>query len=137
LYSTIQKYSIGKNSEKMRVLSELKSIKECPTSYLLAVNDTVNVVTGKWKLPIIAALLFGKKRYSEIEKGIPKINPRMLSKELRDLEANGLVSRKVFDTVPVTVEYELTRSGKTFQKVIDVMLEWGLEHRRNVIRKKK
>jgi DNA-binding HxlR family transcriptional regulator len=121
----------------MRVLSELKSIKECPTSYLLAVNDTVNVVTGKWKLPIIAALLFGKKRYSEIEKGIPKINPRMLSKELRDLEANGLVSRKVFDTVPVTVEYELTRSGKTFQKVIDVMLEWGLEHRRNVIRKKK
>ena len=120
----------------MDKVSELKSIKECPTSYLLALNDTINVITGKWKLPILGSLFFGKKRYSEIEKEIPKINPRMLSKELRDLEANGLVERKVYNTIPVTVEYELTKSGKSFQRVMDVMLEWGLEHRENIIGKK-
>ena len=120
----------------MNKASELKSIKECPTSYLLALNDTINVLTGKWKLPILASLFFGKKRYSEIEKEIPKINPRMLSKELRDLEANGLLERKVYNTIPVTVEYELTESGKTFQRVMDAMLEWGLEHRENIIGKR-
>lgn len=57
----------------------------------------------------------------------------MLSKELRDLEANGIVTRTVYDTIPVTVEYELTRSGQSFSRVLDVMLEWGLEHRRNSI----
>lgn len=121
----------------MSTTKELKSIKECPTNYLLAVNDTINAITGKWKLPILALLFFGKRRYSEMGKGIPNINPRMLSKELRDLEANGLVERRVYDTVPVTVEYELTKSGKSFQKVIDVMLEWGLEHRKNIIGQKK
>jgi DNA-binding HxlR family transcriptional regulator len=121
----------------MSNVKEIKNIKECPSNYLLAVNDTINVITGKWKLPILASLFFGKKRYSEMERDIPKINPRMLSKELRDLEANGLVVRKVYDTVPVTVEYELTKSGKSFQKVIDIMIEWGLEHRKNVIGEKK
>jgi len=121
----------------MSAKTDLKSLKECPKSYSLAVNDTLNVIIGKWKIPVLAALFFGKKRYSEIEKEIPKINPRMLSKVLRDLEANGIVTRKVYDTVPVTVEYELTESGKSFQTVIDVMLEWGLEHRKNVIGKKK
>jgi len=121
----------------MNSIKDIKSLKECSTSYILALNDTINAITGKWKLPILASLFFGKKRYSEMEREIPKINPRMLSKELRDLEANGLVMRKVYDTVPVTVEYELTESGKSFQAVIDVMLEWGLEHRKNVIGKEK
>jgi len=52
----------------------------------------------------------------------------MLSKELRDLEANGIVTRRVYDTIPVSVEYELTKSGHAFRTVIDVMLEWGLQH---------
>lgn len=120
----------------MNKLSDVENMKQCPTSYVLAVNDTVNVLTGKWKLPILASLFFGKKRYSEIEKEIPKINPRMLSKELRDLEANSLVVRNVYNTVPVTVEYELTNSGKTFQTVIDAMLEWGLQHRKEVLGEK-
>ncbi|WP_343691240.1 helix-turn-helix domain-containing protein [Chitinophaga sp.] len=114
-------------------MSDLKSLQDCPARYILALNDTVNVITGKWKLPIIAALFFGKKRYSEIEKEIPNINPRMLSKELRDLEANGIVTRQVYNTVPVTIEYLLTSSGQSFKTVMDVMLEWGLEHRKNVL----
>jgi DNA-binding HxlR family transcriptional regulator len=57
----------------------------------------------------------------------------MLSKELKELELNGIVQRKVYNTIPVTVEYNLTSSGKSFKKVLDVMVEWGLQHRKIVI----
>lgn len=114
---------------------ELNKAKQCAGNYVLAINDTMNVVSGKWKLPIIGALLFGKKRFKELERNIPKITPRMLSKELRDLEVNGIVTRTVHNSVPVTVEYELTRSGQSLTKVLDVMVEWGLEHRENTVGK--
>lgn len=109
---------------------QLDKVRRCSTTYVLAVNDTLNVISGKWKLPIIGTLMYGKKRFKEMERDIPKITPRMLSKELKDLEANGIVSRTVIDTTPVTVEYELTESGITFKKVLDVMVEWGLDHRK-------
>ncbi len=117
----------------MGKISNLKAFSECSATYILAVNDTMNVINGKWKMAIMSSLFFGKKRYGEIERDIPKINSRMLSKELRDLEANGIVKRTVYDTIPVTVEYELTKSGHAFRKVLDVMLEWGLEHRKIII----
>ena len=116
-------------------VSNLESIRDCSADYILAVNETLNVIDGKWKMPIMASLFFGKKRYGELEKEIPKINSRMLSKQLRDLEANGIVKRTVYDTIPVSVEYELTNSGRAFEKVVNVMLEWGLEHRKTVIGK--
>ncbi len=120
----------------MNTISEIKKVKKCSATYILAVNDTLNVVSGKWKLPIMSSLLYGKKRFKELEREIQKITPRMLSKELKDLEANGIVKRTVYDTVPVTVEYELTKSGRAFEEVIDVMLKWGLEHRKNTFQKK-
>ncbi|MBX9449955.1 MAG: helix-turn-helix transcriptional regulator [Taibaiella sp.] len=116
--------------------TSLHSVKKCSSTYILAVNDTINVINGKWKLPIIGSLLFGKKRFKEMEREIPRITARMLSKELRDLEVNGFVTRTVFNTVPVTVEYELTTSGKSFSKVLDIMVEWGLEHRKRTIGKR-
>jgi len=112
---------------------ELETVKKCPISYVLAVNDTMNVISGKWKFPIIGSLLFGKKRFKELERDIPKITPRMLSKELRDLEVNGIVTRTVFDTIPVTVVYELTQSGESFRRVLDVMVDWGMQHRETVL----
>lgn len=115
----------------MKSETTVPEISECNGEYILAVNDTMNVLSGKWKIPVIAILLHGKRRFSEIERAIPKINPRMLSKELRDLESNGIVKRSVYDTVPVSVEYELTDSGYSFKKVLHMMLEWGLEHRQN------
>lgn len=117
-------------------ISDLKNISECSATYILAFSDTINVINGKWKAAIISSLLFGKKRYGEIEKDIPKINPRMLSRELKDLEANGIVTRTVHGTIPITVEYELTKSGYAFRNVLDVMLEWGLQHRESIIGKK-
>ncbi len=115
----------------MSRISPLAQAKKCPMDFVLAVNDTMNVLNGKWKLPIIGSLLFGKKRFKEMERDIPRITPRMLSKELKDLEANGIVTRTVYDTTPVSVEYELTRSGNSLNSVLDVMIEWGIQHRKN------
>lgn len=117
----------------MNETAQLQDVKKCSASFILAVNDTLNVINGKWKLPIIGALLYGKKRFRELEKDIPKITPRMLSKELKDLEANGIVTRTVYDTTPVTVEYKLTDSGYSLDTVLDVMIEWGLEHRKKTV----
>ncbi|MGN6618288.1 MAG: winged helix-turn-helix transcriptional regulator [Ilyomonas sp.] len=117
--------------------SEFEQVKMCSSSFILALNDTMQVLNGKWKLPIIGSLFFGKKRFKELEREIPGITPRMLSKELKDLEMNGIVTRTVYDTIPVTVEYELTKSGRSFSKVLDVMVEWGLQHRKNVMGKKR
>lgn len=111
----------------------MEQVKKCSATFVLAVNDTMNVINGKWKLPIVGSLLFGKKRFKELERDIPKITPRMLSKELKDLEMNGIVTRTVYDSIPVTVEYELTKSGESFKRVLDVMVEWGLQHRKSAM----
>jgi DNA-binding HxlR family transcriptional regulator len=114
-------------------MNKFLEARSCPIKFVLAINDTMNVLSGKWKLPIIGTLLFGKKRYMELERSIPRITPRMLSKELKELEINGIVKRTVYDTIPVTVEYELTDSGKTIGEVLDKMIEWGLQHRKAAI----
>ena len=119
----------------MSSTSKLELVKKCPAEYVLAVNDTLNVLHGKWKLPIISSLLFGKKRFKEIERQISKITPRMLSKELKELEVNGIVTRTVYNTIPVMVEYELTKSGSSLDDVMDAMIKWGLQHRKRVIGK--
>jgi DNA-binding HxlR family transcriptional regulator len=107
-------------------------VKACPIKYVLAINDTLNVLTGKWKLPIIGSILYNKKRFTEILQNIPKITPRMLSKELRELEINGMIKRIVSDTTPISVEYELTESAVQFREVLDKMLQWGLQHRATI-----
>lgn len=120
----------------MSKISQLEKVKNCSGEFVLAINDTMNVLNGKWKLPIIGSLLYGKKRFKELEREIPKITPRMLSKELKDLEANGIITRTVYNTIPVTVEYELTKSGNSLNTVLDAMISWGLQHRKMVIGKK-
>lgn len=113
----------------------IKEVKACPIQFVLAINDTLNVLSGKWKLPIIGSIMFGKKRFTEIQRNIPKITPRMLSKELKELEMNGIVVRTVYNTIPVSVEYELSNSGKSITDVLDKMVDWGIEHRKAVISK--
>ena len=79
--------------------------------------------------------MYGKKRFKELERLIPKITPRMLSKELKELELNGMIKRTVYDSIPVSVEYELTKSGLTLSEVLESMMVWGVEHRKIMIRK--
>jgi len=78
-------------------------------------------------------IIIWEKRFRELERGIPKISPRMLSKELKDLEANGIVKRTVYDSIPVIVEYELTISGESLNQVLEPMIEWGLQHRKMLL----
>ena len=113
----------------MRELEVFEEVKMCSRSYILAVNDTLNVVSGKWKIPIIASLLHGKKRFKELQDTIDKITPRMLSKELKELELNSIVNRVIHSTRSVLIEYELTPSGNNLTEVIDSMVKWGLNHR--------
>ncbi len=117
----------------MEIEISLRDVKRCPQTFVLAVNDTMNVLTGKWKLPIIASLVFGKKRFKDIEREIPKITPKMLSKELRELELNGIITRKVLDTYPVIIEYQITESGRNIKIVLDAMVKWGIEHRKGMV----
>ena len=109
--------------------SKAEQIKGCSGEFVLALNDTMNVFNGKWKLPLIGYLLFGPKRFSDLERDIHTITPRMLSKELKELELNGIVKRKVYDTRPLKVEYALTATGYKLREVLDSMIDWGLEHR--------
>ena len=104
---------------------------------LQAIQDALEIVQGRWKMPIIALLCNGEFRYSELEKGLPKITPRMLSKELRDLEQNQLVVRKVYDTIPVKVSYKLADYGYTLVPLIIELTNWGKMHREWIMKKEK
>ncbi|PVD54060.1 transcriptional regulator [Terrimonas sp.] len=103
------------------------------TSHLRAIHDTLDMLNGKWKIAIIGSLSFGKKRFMELQREVTGIGSKMLSKELRDLEINELVKRTVYDTKPVTVEYELTDYGKTLQSIINEMAKWGTQHRKRIM----
>ncbi|WP_333663772.1 helix-turn-helix domain-containing protein [Chishuiella changwenlii] len=98
----------------------------------LAIQDTLDVVGGKWKLVLISVLRDGKKKFNELSREAG-ISPRILSKELQELEINGLVNRNVCNTKPVTVEYELTDYSKTLSDVVIAMHEWGVNHRKKLI----
>lgn len=104
---------------------------------LLSVTDALYVLSGKWKLPIIIALGHGHKRFKELQREVKGITAKMLSKELRELEMNELVTRTVYDTTPVTVEYELTKYSESLDKSIRALAEWGMQHRKRLHSTKK
>ena len=103
---------------------------------LLPVRDALDVVNGKWKLQIIIAVSNGNKRFKDIERQIPGITARMLSKELKDLECHQLIKRTVYDTLPVTVEYTTTPHAASLRPLINALKEWGLLHRKKILNKK-
>ncbi len=94
----------------------------------MAIRDTLDVVGGKWKLILISILRDGPLRFNELSREAG-ISPRILSKELTELQMNGLVERIVSDTKPVAVSYELTDYSKTLEEVLDAMKRWGIGHR--------
>lgn len=101
-----------------------------------AVKDSMELLTGKWKIHILGTLLYGgKMRYMDLQREIEGIGSKMLSKELQDLEINQLVSRKVLNTKPITVEYALTEFGKTLEPTIDAIAQWGIDYRKTLFGK--
>lgn len=104
---------------------------------MMAVQDAMGVLYGKWKINIISSICFyNKRRFSDILNDVEGISNKMLSKELKELEINKIVARTVLDTHPVTVQYELTKHGKTLQTIINNLTEWGMSHRKEIIGKK-
>lgn len=107
------------------------TIESCAKAQL-AIRDTLDVVGGKWKLVLVSALRSGKKGFNELSREAG-ISPRILSKELQELEMNGLVSREVCNTKPVSVKYELTAYSKTLDDVLSAMEKWGHQHRQKIV----
>ena len=110
----------------------IHTIETCNQS-IGAVRDALYVLNGKWKLPLIVALSEGPKRFKEIQRELKDITPRVLSKELRELEQNEFVTRKVFNTVPVSVIYELTEYSSCLDEVIESLRVFGMKHRERII----
>lgn len=96
----------------------------------MAVRDAMELLNGKWKILIIGTLSFsGKKRFMELTREVDGIAPKVLSKELQELEMNKVISRTICNTRPVTVEYEITPYGKTLDGIIVEVMKWGMQHR--------
>jgi len=93
------------------------------------IDATLDVIGGKWKPLIIYALNDETLRFSQLlDKLQPRITQRMLTKQLRQLEGDGLITRKVYTQVPPKVEYSLTELGKSLMPILDQLCEWGSEH---------
>ncbi len=100
---------------------------------VLAVKDALYVLSGKWKLPLILALSTGPQRFKEIQRTLGDITPKILSKELKELEINEFVARKVFSSRPVSVLYELTPYSRSLDKVLEELRNWGSQHRERIM----
>ncbi|WP_265715053.1 MULTISPECIES: winged helix-turn-helix transcriptional regulator [Sphingobacterium] len=112
-------------------MEEIKCNEEISKKQVMAVHDAMDVLNGKWKISILSAVCYyNKRRFSDILNDVSGISNRMLSKELKELEMNQLVTRTVLDTHPVTVVYQLTEYGKTLRTIIDNLAQWGKEHRK-------
>lgn len=98
-----------------------------------AVSDAMEALSGKWKVKIILSVVNGNKRFKDIGRDIPGISDRMLSKELKDLEINKLVERKIYDSFPPVVEYLPTEHTYTLREVIECLKKWGFIHRDAVL----
>ena len=101
-----------------------KTLPACP------VETTLMLISDRWKVLIIRDLLDGTKRFGELKKSIGSISQKVLTSNLREMEADGLVNRKVYAEVPPRVEYTLTDTGYSLKPILDAMVEWGLEYKR-------
>jgi DNA-binding HxlR family transcriptional regulator len=106
-------------------------INDCNVTY------AVQLVGGRWKLPILMQLQKEKKRFGELKKIIPNITERMLTLQLRELEKDGLVSRMVYAEVPPRVEYELTKTGRDLMPVCKELDKWGAKHKIKLLKSNK
>lgn len=96
-----------------------KELPACP------VETTLTLIGDKWKVLILRDLLPGTKRFGELKRSIGSVSQKVLTAQLRDMEANGLVHREVFAEVPPRVEYSLTELGQSLKPILEAMQNWG------------
>ena len=92
------------------------------------VNTTLSVIGGKWKVLILYHLVEQTQRFNELRRLLPEITQRMLTLQLRELEADGIVLRTIYPEVPPRVDYELTELGMSLQPVLTAMKAWGVAY---------
>ena len=92
------------------------------------VSEPLKLIGGKWKIAILHALSMGPIRFGELKRNLSPITQQMLTKQLRELEKDNLINRKVFDVVPPKVEYSLTEFGWTFEPVLVALCKWDLDN---------
>ncbi|SEB10560.1 winged helix-turn-helix transcriptional regulator [Pedobacter hartonius] len=96
------------------------------------IGFVLKVLGGKWKLYILTSLYFEKKRFKQLERDVIGISPKMLIKELKELEAVGIVNRHTINTVPITVEYSLTENGLTLKPILGQMKQWAVQFKQQL-----
>ena len=104
---------------------------ECNTM-LSAVSDALYAIGGKWKLMIIIAIARENKRFTEIQRQVEGISARVLSSELKELELNGFIEKRVSNGYPVTIEYHLLPYSHTLEELVNAMTRWGIQHRQKI-----
>ncbi|GHO48429.1 putative HTH-type transcriptional regulator YdeP [Ktedonospora formicarum] len=104
--------------------------------YSCPVEATLDVIGGKWKGIILYKLLEGSQRFSDLRRQMPAITQRMLTLQLRELEADGIVHREIYKQIPPKVEYSLTEFGKTLEPILLAMLSWGDQYTTQIIERK-
>ena len=108
------------------------TIEECTRS-LLPIRDALQILSGKWKLPIMFALMFEDLRFCEMEKQIKGIRPKMLARELRELEMNHLIHKIPIGKQREVFQYSITPYGRTLKRIIVEIENWGIRHREKVM----
>ena len=103
--------------------------KTCP------VEITLLLINNKWKIRIIGSLLNGTRRFNEIRRILEDISQKVLTQNLREMEKDGLVNRKVYPEIPLKVEYSLTKLGYSLKPILDEMVEWGIKYEKNLMDK--
>ena len=96
------------------------------------VRDTLDVINGKWKVPIIISVGVGNDRFTDIQESIPGITPKVLAKELKDLEQHKLLKRIIIDEYPIKISYKLEPYADTLTPIIYALKDWGVNHKRKV-----
>ena len=109
-------------------MTKIKSYLSCIDT-IRPVRDTLDIISGKWKLPIIISVSIGNNRFTDIQDSIPGITPKVLSKELKELEQNKLIKRIITEDYPVKITYEATEHAATLNPIIYALKDWGLLHR--------
>jgi len=93
------------------------------------VREALDVINGKWKLPIIISNTNGNQRFTDIQESIPGITPKVLAKELKDLEQHQLIKRTVIEDYPVKILYSAETYAQSLSPIIYALQNWGLKHR--------
>jgi DNA-binding HxlR family transcriptional regulator len=104
--------------------------------YGCPVEATLDVIGGKWKGTILYKLLERPRRFSELKRQLPTITQRMLTLQLRELEADGIVHREIYQQIPPKVEYSLTTFGRTLEPILIAMRMWGAQYTNQIVERK-